>query len=54
MAKRTQEQIRIDLGMQCPECYGVNIATAPRQPHERHEHQCNDCGCMWRVPAQAA
>lgn len=44
MTKRTQEEIRIDLGMQCPECFGVpteelaEIAAAARQQAKRFMH----------------
>ncbi len=33
----TQEQLRIKHGLQCPECFGVNITN----------FQCQDCGCQW-------
>jgi hypothetical protein len=38
---------RIDLGWQCPECFGVNITSEPRQPHDPHHYQCQECGCQW-------
>ena len=39
---------RIDLGFQCPECYGVRIELLPRQPHDFHKYQCQECGCEWQ------
>jgi hypothetical protein len=38
---------RIDLGLQCPECFGVRTQLQPRQPHDRHCYQCQECGCEW-------
>jgi hypothetical protein len=37
-----QERLRVNMGLQCPECHGVNIQTP-----ERQSHQCQDCGCQW-------
>ena len=37
-----QERLRVNMGLQCPECHGVNINTPQRQQHE-----CQDCGCLW-------
>jgi hypothetical protein len=38
---------RISLGFQCPECYGIRIELMPRQPHDPHRCQCQECGCQW-------
>jgi hypothetical protein len=43
----TQEQLRIQAGLQCPECYGVRITKRSRQPHEPQGFQCEECGCNW-------
>ena len=36
------ERLRVNMGWQCPECFGVNIDTP-----ERHHFTCRDCGCQW-------
>jgi hypothetical protein len=41
---------RIDLGFQCPECYGAQIKLQPRQLHDRYRFQCQECGCEWSRP----
>jgi hypothetical protein len=38
---------RIALGWQCPECYGVRIATRPHRPHEPYRFMCDECGAQW-------
>lgn len=38
---------RVSLGWQCPECYGVRVTMQPRQPHDPHRYQCDECGCQW-------
>jgi hypothetical protein len=50
----TETTRRIDLGLQCPECYGVQIELQPRQPHDRYQFQCRECGCRWSRPSQGA
>jgi len=45
------ERLRVNMGWQCPECFGPNVSTPVRQQHE-----CQDCGCRWdryRYPAVA-
>lgn len=36
------ERLRVNMGWQCPECFGPNIETPKRQ-----QHVCRDCGCQW-------
>jgi hypothetical protein len=36
------ERLRVNMGWQCPECFGPNIKMPKRQHHE-----CQDCGCQW-------
>jgi transposase-like protein len=36
------KRLRVNMGLQCPECHGVNIQTP-----ERQSYQCQDCGCQW-------
>lgn len=43
-----QEPERIKLGFQCPECHGVRVTPQPRQPHDPHRYQCEECGCQWQ------
>ena len=38
---------RVNLGLQCPECYGLEITESPRQPHDYHRFTCEGCGCQW-------
>lgn len=40
---------RIAAGWQCLECSGVRITQEPRQPHDRRQYQCEECGCRWLV-----
>jgi len=37
------EKSRVRMGIQCPECFGVN--TGKRA--EASKFQCLDCGCQW-------
>lgn len=46
-----ETQLRIGLGWQCTECYGVRITTLPRQPHDDYRYCCEECGVQWSVPA---
>jgi len=39
----TDEKTRVRMGLQCPECFGVN--TDKRA--EASKFQCLDCGCQW-------
>jgi hypothetical protein len=36
------ERLRVNMGWQCPECFGPNVETP-----ERQQHICQDCGCQW-------
>jgi ribosomal protein L37AE/L43A len=36
------ERLRVNMGWQCPECYGPNVKTP-----QRGRHVCTDCGCQW-------
>lgn len=40
-----QERLRVNLGMQCPECSNVNVEENGQQ-HAR-SFLCTDCGCQW-------
>jgi hypothetical protein len=46
---KTQDETaeRISLGLQCPECFGVQITMSPRGPHDPYQHQCEECRCIW-------
>ena len=48
--RRTDDQLRerINLGMQCPECYGVRTALLPHDPHTPYVFQCAECGNQWQ------
>ncbi len=44
----TQEQLRIKHGLQCPECFGVNVtANETRYIANFQGFTCQDCGCEW-------
>ena len=50
------ERLRVNMGWQCPECFGGNIETTARGPGGAREqqHVCQECGCQWdryRYPA---
>jgi transposase-like protein len=39
---------RVRIGLQCPECFGVNIQTREtRFDAQPIGWQCQDCGCQW-------
>ena len=45
--EQDETKARAARGWQCPECYGVRVEHQPRQPHDRHSYQCQECGCQW-------
>lgn len=46
-----QEQARIRRGLQCPECFGVQIETRRNRFDARPDGWlCTECGCHWSQP----
>lgn len=44
----SQQQRRIEMGLQCPECYGVNVnGRNDRFQASAVGFECQDCGCNW-------
>jgi hypothetical protein len=44
----TQEQLRAETGIQCPECYGVNITRRSDRFSVGYQgFSCCECGCQW-------
>lgn len=42
------EQLRVNMGWQCPECFGVNVDSPVSRWHaQRTQYICQDCGCQW-------
>ena len=44
-----EERARVNIGWQCPECFGTNIDT-PQYRNvyvEPKKYTCRDCGCVW-------
>jgi ribosomal protein L37AE/L43A len=44
-APSTQEKLRIQQGLQCPECSGVRIDS--RRSIGESGWLCTECGCQW-------
>ncbi len=45
-----EERKRINLGLQCPECFGVytRVRWPPNtRQRESDKYECLDCGCNW-------
>lgn len=44
-----QEKLRIENGIQCPECYGVKINNRYENKHSNNHigWECQECGCNW-------
>jgi hypothetical protein len=39
----SDEKLRVRLGIQCPECFGVRTD----KPANASQFQCLECGCQW-------
>lgn len=51
--QKTQERIRIERGLQCPECYGAQTYcrySLLTKQDDTHSFECRDCGCNWSEP----
>ncbi len=47
------ELARENAGIQCPECYGVQITTrTSRFQAQPNGWQCEECGCQWSPPVK--
>lgn len=38
----SEERMRVNMGLQCPECHSVDIGHRSRSSYE-----CRECGCNW-------
>lgn len=51
MSETTQQDLRIAQGIQCPECYGIDIELRKDKFGYRIAgFLCVDCGCQWTPP----